>query len=415
MKRRSGTTIPANYNAVLAMKILTRLRAVALLVILCAAPSFAGSWDKPVADLAKAIAGAAGPGSITLAVTNASSLPKDQVPEIQKALEAQLRASGVRVGPAATANSDVQVTLSENLKSLVWVAEIKQGNQAQIEMVTVPREQSVAQSKNAPSVSLHKMLLFAQSAPILDAYVMDAASPNARLFVLDPENITVYTIAGNTWQKQQSWTITHNHPFPRDLRGLLVANQSRGVDAYLPGTVCEVSQQASLCRDGDDPWKIGAKAAFFNSARNYFTGATVPASQKAGSPFYSAAWMQRGNYSLALFMGVDGRLRVTDGINERLAPPSVTADWGSDIAVVSSGCGLGTQLLVTAALDDTQADSLRAFEIPDRDPVLVSSTLDFPGPIVSLWSHDSTTSVAIARNLRNGNYEAYSVSATCNH
>ncbi len=406
--------IPANYNAVFAMKIFSRLRAVALLVMLCAAPSIAGTWEKPVADLAKAIAGAAGPGTITLAVTNASSLPKDQVLEIQRALEAQLRASGVRVGGVATANSDVRVTLSENLKSFVWVAEIKQGNQTQVEMVSVPREQSTAPSKTAPSVSLHKMLLIAQSTPILDAYIADAASPNARLFVLDPENVTVYMITGNAWQKQQSWAITHNHPFPRDLRGMLVTNQSRAVDAYLPGTVCEVSQQASLCRDGDDPWKIGPRSAFFNSARNYFTGATVPASQKAGSPFYSAAWMQRGTYSLIVFMGVDGRLRVNDGVNEHVAPASTTADWGSDIAAIRSGCGAGAQLLVTAASDDTQTDSLRAFEVPDRDPVLVSSTLDFPGPIISLWSHDSNTAVAIAHNLRNGNYEAYSVSVTCN-
>lgn len=404
----------ANYNAVLAMNIIFRLRTLVPLMLLLSIPALAADWNKPATELAKSIAAASGPGTITLAVRNSSSLPKDQVTEIQSSLETQLRASGVRVSGAANANSEVRVTLSENLQGFVWVAEVKQGNETQVEMVTVPRTQAPVILKTRPSITLHKALLFAQAAPILDALVVDSASLNARLFVLDPETITSYVIRGSAWAREQSWNLTRGHPFPRDVRGLLVPNQNRGVDAYLPGTVCEVSPQTIVCRDGDDPWKLGPRAAFFNSARNYFTGALVPASGSAGSPFYSAAWIDRSNYLLALFMGVDGRLHMNDGMNDRTLPPASTGDWGSDIAAVKSGCGVGTQLLVTSAGDDTQSDSLRAFEIPDRDPVQASAPLEFAGPITALWTHDVASAMAITHNLRTGQYEAYSVSITCN-
>ena len=58
--------------------------------------------------------------------------------------------------------------------------------------------------------------------------------------------------------------------------------------------------------------------------------------------------------------------------------------WGSDLATVSSNCGAGTQLLVSDS-GDAPRDSLRAFEIPDRDPLPVSAAAEFDGRIVALW------------------------------
>ncbi len=403
--------IPANYNAVLAMKLLSRLRWCVLLV---AVSAFAANWTAPVADLAKAIAAASGPGTITLTVTNSASLPKDQVAEIQHALEAQLRTAGVRVGGAANANSDVRVTLSENLQGLVWVAEIVQGNNTQVAMVTVPRTLAPLPAKSAPSMTIRKTLLWMQPTQILDILVLDAASPKARMMVLDAENISSYTIAGDHWQREQQWPITHSRPLPRDLRGLLAAAKDHAVDAYLPGTVCSVNSNAVVCRDSDDAWKIGPRSAFFNSGRNYFTGALVPESEKPLPPFYAMTWLEKQNYSLTVSAGLDGRVRVSDGVNERTLPTATTADWGSDLAAVKSSCGTGAQLLVSPGGDDTSPDALRAYEFPDRDPVLVSTAVEFSGPVMALWSHDGFGAVAIVRNLRTGQYEAYSISILCN-
>jgi hypothetical protein len=198
------------------------------------------------------------------------------------------------------------------------------------------------------------------------------------------------------------------------LRGLLVAGKDHAMDAYLPGTVCNVTSNALICRESDDAWRIGPRAAFYNSARNYFNGALVPASDKPLGPFYSMAWIEKPSHSLILSTGVDGRVRMIDGVNDRTLSSAATSDWGSDIAGLKSNCGAGAQVLVTSNGDDNAADSIRAYEIPDRDPVLASAAIDLPGPITALWSHDASSATAIAHNLQTGQYEAYSLSITCN-
>lgn len=382
-------------------------------IILCLAPNaFSASWTQPATDLSKSISSATGPGTIRLTVTNSSSLTKTDTVEIQRTLEQQLRSSGVRIGAATNASSDVHVTLSENLQGYLWVAEIRQGNETKVEMITVPRGEPVIVYHTGPSVTIRKILLWSQSAQILDVIGSDKD-----LTVLDPQAISMYSMKSGQWQRTNSLPVIHGHPFPRDPRGLLVPGNDKAVHAFLPGTLCDVTNSSPpvvSCHDGDDPWPIApARSALFNSGRNYFTGALIPASAKSSGPFYSAVSLDRRSYTLSVFTGVDGRVRTNDGSNERQLSLPTTADWGSDIAAVRSQCGAGTQILVTSAGDDTMTDSLRAFEIPDREPVQVSTPLDFPGPITALWSHGDTA-IAVAQNLRTGSYEAYSVSVTCN-
>ncbi len=102
------------------------------------------------------------------------------------------------------------------------------------------------------------------------------------------------------------------------------------------------------------------------------------------------------------------------------------ARWGSDLAAVHSTCGTGMQLLVTGGGDmnrdtyrdnddrENNRDTLRAFEIPDRDPIAASSLLEFDGPIAALWPDASLTSaVAIVKRADTGWYEANRISITC--
>jgi len=400
-----------NYNSVFRMTGLKRhLWGVICASLLLASSAFASNWTNPANDLAKAIAGASGPGTVTLTVTNASSLPKADAGEIQRLLEAQLRMGGVRV-VSANANSDVRVTLSENLQSYLWVAEIKQGNESRVEMIAVARTEAPAVPKSGPSVTIHKTLLWSQPTQILDAYV-----DGNRMVLLDATAVSVFSMSNGKWQNSSSLQFTAGHNFPRDLRGLLVPRKDQQADIFLPGTICNVSMSAGYaisCHDGDDPWPLGNKTALFNSGRNYFTGALIPAANRSSGPFYSLATVERSNYTLAVLTGVDGRVHLNDGVNERVLAATTTLDWGSDLAAIKGQCGGGMEILVTSAGDDTMADSLRAFEIPDREPVQVSAATDFPGPITALWTHGETAT-AVARNLRTGSYEAYSVSVTCN-
>ncbi|HZP22060.1 MAG TPA: hypothetical protein VFB04_01360, partial [Terriglobales bacterium] len=54
-------------------------------------------WDAPAAEMAKQIAALSGPGTVTLAVTNRSSFPNDDVPKLRRTLERELRRAGVTV------------------------------------------------------------------------------------------------------------------------------------------------------------------------------------------------------------------------------------------------------------------------------------------------------------------------------
>ena len=59
-------------------------------------------------------------------------------------------------------------------------------------------------------------------------------------------------------------------------------------------------------------------------------------------------------------------------------------------------------------------DNLRAFEIPDREPVVASSAVEFDGAIVALWSESNGNgAAAIVKRRDTGWYEAYRVSISC--
>jgi hypothetical protein len=153
-------------------------------------------------------------------------------------------------------------------------------------------------------------------------------------------------------------------------------------------------------------------SAFFAPTRNFFTGALSPGIEKQTTvkAFYSAAMLPRDKYKLWIFTAVDGQVHLLDGVTDQLA---TKLGWGSDLASVRSGCGLGWQVLATGNGDGT-GESVRTFEIADREPVAVSQPLEFNGSITVLWADpDGTGAIAVSQNLETGEYEAYRLSITC--
>jgi len=188
---------------------------------------------------------------------------------------------------------------------------------------------------------------------------------------------------------------------------------------YLPGTFCRSSAAIPLtlaCNASDDPWPLtpddGSVRAFFAPTRNYFTGALSPGVGKISTvpPFYSAAPLPRANYTLWTLTAVDGSIHLVDGFMDQTLRG---VRWGSDLAVIKSGCGSGMQLLSTDA-GDSDHDSVRAMEIPDRDPVAASAPVEFDGRIVALWAETSGTSaIVVVKREDTGWYEANRITATC--
>ncbi len=421
-----------------AMPVLVRIVLVLGLIGASAITAAAVDWSVPEQQLARKIVAVTGSGSVALQFENRSSLSRRDSEIVENGLRSALETAGVRWVDAQHSVASITITLSENLASYVWVAQIaKSGADASIVMVSIPRPASTASALGSVPLSLRKTTLWSQTNPILDVAVLDESATPTRIAVLDLEKISVYRLQSGKWVEEQTAAIVHSKPWPRDLRGRLMAARDH-MEAYLPGVVCR-SSGGSLnlsCGDTDDPWPLLAaglsgmsapvfpsagtaspgsasimqEQAFFASGRNFFNGTLTPAMNTVTPPkFYSAAALPHDKGALWLFAGVDGQVHIFDGGPERASKLT----WGSDIASVKTSCGAGWQVLASGAGEGV-ADSVRAYEFPDRDPVAVSAAVDFPGPISALWTEArGDTAIAVAKNLETGSYEAYRVAVAC--
>jgi hypothetical protein len=392
----------------------TRQSLLTALVLLAAVCMCAAEWSDPAAQLAREIAGVTGAGTASITVGNASSLPGEQVRDIRRAIEAQLRSQGVRPVDPATGTAEIAITLSENVRGYLWVAEVRQGADRRVIMREVPRGQLAAPARSAAAVTLRRTPLWSQREPILDA-----AASNDHLLLLQGDGVSLFKASNGRWEPERTLPITHLRPWPRDLRGRLVLSREHLFDAYLPGIICTaaITDPVSMtCREGDDPWPLASPAApqnaFFGGARNFFTGALSPGigKQAAVEPFYAAAALQQPNYTLWIFTGTDGHVRQVDGLNEGVL--AGTRELGSGIASVKSDCG--TLLLATANGDGTTPDTVRAYTLADRELSAASLPLEFAGPITALWTApDGSTVTAVARDLKTDDYAAFSLTVSC--
>ncbi len=394
-----------------------RIGWVLLLPLLFASNTFAADWRIPVGQLAEKIAAVTGPGAVALTVESRGTISAPETASIRKLLLQQLASLGIHSREADQASATVQVSLSEDLQDYIWVAQIQQGTtQPAVVMVAMPRPDGSVASRDSGALTLRRSPLWSQETRILD--VATVGGNPQHMIVLDGANVTLYKLQDNRWQQEQALAIPHLRPWPRDLRGRLLLRQDHLFDAYLPGVVCRSTNSAPLtmnCAESDDPWPLGNGQdnlnAFYAPNRNFFPGALAPGvGKKSTAPaFYSAAPLPREKYTLWLFTSIDGQLHLLDGVTDQVAG---TPNWGSDIATVHSGCGSSWQLVASSR--NEHGDSVRAFEMPDREPVAVSPPVDFGGSITALWTDsDGTSATAIAQNSETGRYEAYRLNISC--
>lgn len=405
-------------------KLLSRSRfalLVGVVVFFFAGAASATDWAGPARDLARKISAKTGPGAVAISFKNVSSLSASDAADARRSLELALRSAGLRIVAAEQAVALVRITWSENAAGYVWIAEVHQGtNEDSVAMVGLPRADGGSTPRVPSSVTVRKQILWFSAEPILDAVVLDASGPAPHLAVLAPERVNLYRRNAGRWEMAQELPIPHAHPWPRDLRGRLTPRRDHLFDAFLPGVMCSASAGATVamqCRESDEPWPLVVgdqppQYAFYGAQRNFFNGTLRPGfgQTRSTAPFYSAAGLPRANYTLWLFTGVDGAARLTDGVNERSLGPR---GWGSDVATVMNGCG-GPQALISAAGDANMPDSVVALDVPEREPMVVSQPLEFSGPVTALWSTaDGTGALAVSKNLKTGQYEAYTLTLAC--
>jgi hypothetical protein len=424
------------------MEAMKPIRTVAMLVCLLAFPGVTEGqmpgtptrWAQPAADLAAQIADILGPGQAQLTIRNLSSIQTVEVAAIRKLLEQDLKTHGVLVSGIESANA-IHVTLSENSRERLWVAEVVEGSERRVAMVHVDASTPTLAVTDARMVLRREQIagLFNQIGGVVrDNPILAAAEINGHFVVMYADRISFFSAVAGSWV--ESNTFVMEKKLSRDPRGILLANASGGsFTAYAPGAECVGSYSLPLngpssdsgwsvrCRASDDPWPVYQSGdassalplkAFYNSARNYFTGVVIPSVGVDLPAFYSADLIPRAAGGAGLLIaGIDGRVSLVE--NGAMHSIAGTRDWGSDFAVMRSGCGAGTQIIATSSGQAT-TDSLRAFEIPALDAVSASGPLSMDGTVAALWTAQDGKSVLVAVRDPSGEYEVDRVTALCN-
>jgi hypothetical protein len=403
-----------------------------LMASAAAAPS---QWEQPAAALAEQIAGILGPGQAHLTIRNLSTIPTDEIPAIRRLLVQDLKARGVTTSEGESANS-IRVTLSDNLRKRLWVAEVIQGSEIRIAMIEIePRIVQV--SAATERIQLRKQAVFAAPELITSEPILFATEKDSALLLLHPEGISILNRGSDGWQRQSPLTFSAQHALSRDARGLFILS-ANDVTALIPGLECTIestlaenvspgtgSSWSQHCHASDDPWPILTAdtpagpttiKAFYNAARNYYTGVVTPSLGVDLPPFYTATLLPRPSGAAFLFNGIDGKVQLVE--NSALKPVSGTRDWGSDFAALNSGCGAGTQIIASGS-GEAAADSLRAYELPAQEAVPASAPLAMEGTVTALWSAPGGKSVfAVVRKTAGpgsaDTYEVDRVTASCN-
>lgn len=404
-----------------------------------AAVSVAADWNTPEQNLAQKIFGIIGPARVVVTFENRSSLGKRDSDIIENGLRSAMQTLGLRFVAAEQDSPSIVISLSESPASFVWIAQIHPtSGDPVVVMTSVSRPEGSGPGDSVP-LNVRKIPLYMQAQPILDVAVLEESASPSRIAVLGPEQVSIYRIQSGRWQPEQALTIRHEQPWPRDLRGRLIVTPDRSLQAYLPGEICTTSSGAFTnldCRQSDDPWPLlagelsGAMAAFpstgimngaltvvpqtkafFAPTRNFFTGVVTPAIGKFTTvpKFFSAALVPRDKNLMWFFAATDGHVHIVDGVSDQI----VNASWGSDLVSIKSACGAGWQILASGSGDAT-GDSIRAYEFPDRDPVVVSPEVYFDGAITALWTEPrGDTAVVVNRNRDTGTYEAFRLAMAC--
>jgi hypothetical protein len=390
-----------------------------------AAHAAPGTWEQPASALADQIAAILGPGQAHLTIRNLSTISNDEIPVIRRLLTQDLKAHGVVMAGAESANT-IRVTLSESARERMLVAEVGEGTQSQVAMVDLGPIQTLA----APMTGA--LLLRSQQILVVHDPALAILETPAGLVTLEPGQVVIYAGSPGDWREKERIAIEQRRQLARDPRGVLVpTSDSNGFEAFLAGMKCTGSDAKEAektwtvkCSESDDPWPLGAASfsaaqleitgtisAFYNSARNYFIGVVSPKQDVDLPAFYSGVILPRSDGLGLLIGGVDGKVQLAE--SGALKVVSGTRDWGSDFAVLRSGCGAGVQVIASSS-GEAPNDSLRAYELPALEAVPASAPLAIDGTVTALWTApDGKSVLAVVRNAAN-EYEVDRVTALCN-
>ena len=333
----------------------------------------ADTLDEAVAALAKK-ASARLESSETARVTsrNISSLPAADAAKAQTALARALQRRGRNPKQV-----EVALTISENLRGYLLVAEIRRESETVVEMAEFRIDVPVLPPA---AFTMESKLLWEQETPILDIALL----PDSML-VLDTAGLTRYERRAGKWDRMSAVEI----PVAiRDPRGRLETNGDSAT-IHEPGVTCTV------------PVKMTAPAQCEEGGRFKAERNTQDLNDWRGEFFASA---ELGTDTL--LAGMDGRVHIHDTAHA----PQAVFDGGSDVAVIAA-CG-GRHVALTGIGDAASPDSIALYDLVNHALVRISEPVEFSGPVTALWPAGEGA-VTVARNLSTGKYGAYSLTLDC--
>jgi hypothetical protein len=305
---------------------------------------------------------------------NASSLPAADATKAQTALNRALQRRVRNPMPV-----DVALTISENLRGYLLVAEIKREGDTMVEMAEFRADAPAAPPR--ASITFERKLLWEQDAPILDI-----AEMGDQMLVLDSAGLSSYERTAGKWERKATAFVPVNS---RDPRGRLEVSGDM-FTAQFAGAVCTGSAKLTPPVSCD----IGT---VFTPKRN------TQDLHDWRSVFFTSGEIG----GQVLLAELDGRIHIYDAAH---APQGVFEGWGSDFAVVEA-CG-GKHVVASSASDRLAPDSVALHDIVNGAPVRLSEPLEFPGPVTTLWPSGIGV-FAVARNLSTGKYAAYHLTLDC--
>jgi len=322
--------------------------------------SLPAKWNEAVQALAERIFAELGTSSrVFLEVNNISSLSAADSAAILHEFENDLRERRVRPASAASTDSRVRVTLSENLEGYVWVAEVHKVGADQTFLQAVPRPSPGTDKTPDGSLTLSKKLIWEQPERILDfKLISNSGAAFSTLAVLGSEQLSIYRGAEAGWKLWRAIPVPHKSPFPREGEGFF---ETEGSAADLP--------EARCTGDFEQPEKIEC-----------------------------APWKQKTIPS-------DPDLKIR-------------GHEGAAGAILWDKCGTSSIVLASGTGDWTEPDTLQGFLFAHAqdDAAPSGNPIRFDGPVLSVYREGRESAArAVVRNLRTGNYEAYLVQAACSH
>lgn len=339
-------------------------RTLLFLFVLLAAPMAARSaaLEDSARELARKIAAALPAlGNITCEIRNVSSLEPDEVARIEQTLKTELQDRCVHMQTSGSEADRIVVMLSENLKGLVWTAEIHQGDASRIVLVTVPRPSENRIPFNRMPVALRNEKFWEGSQRILDATIANSSNGDALLLLLTSDGLLIRKVGSD---EASIVRIPPTQFVTRDPAGTITQTENRITVSFV-AQICSIDPDARVlieCHPADGP---------------------------AGRTFEKL--------ELAL-------------------PGPTHVERGSQIATVRNICKNGQLSLASGRGDYTEPDTIQVFEAAVVNGIIVEKTLSdflhFTGPVMALQS-DDTTARAIVRNLQTKNYEAYRILISC--